>query len=45
VTIASLDDPSQVAPEYHIWRGSRIDWFDTTDRLPRHEDGGPDDRT
>lgn len=42
VTLASLDDPSAVAPEYHIWRGSRIAWFETTDRLRRHDDAGPD---
>lgn len=43
VTIASLDDASLVEPEYHIWRSSRIAWFETTDHLPRHEDAGPDE--
>lgn len=42
VTLASLDDPEQVPPEYHIWRQSRIIWFETSDQLPRHEDSGPD---
>ncbi len=42
VTLASLDDPGQVAPQYHIWRMSRIPWLETADRLPRHEDDGPD---
>ncbi|HLF24179.1 MAG TPA: GFA family protein [Burkholderiales bacterium] len=42
VTVASLADPSRVAPEYHIWRHSRIGWFDTADWLPRHDDNGPD---
>ncbi len=42
VNIASLDDPASVAPQYHIWTGSRIAWFETTDELPRHEAGGPD---
>ena len=42
VTLASLDDPERVPPEYHIWRQSRIGWFETADRLPRHEDQGPD---
>lgn len=37
VTIASLDDPAAVAPEYHIWRESRIPWFETADALPRHD--------
>lgn len=42
VTIASLDDPSLTQPEYHIWRESRIPWFETGDSLPRHDDSGPD---
>ena len=42
VTMASLDDPSRVRPEYHIWRWSRIKWFETDDTLPRHEQRGPD---
>ncbi|HMM76598.1 MAG TPA: GFA family protein [Gammaproteobacteria bacterium] len=42
VTIASLDAPAAVVPEYHIWRMSRLPWFDTADALPRHEDAGPD---
>jgi len=43
VTIASLDDPSMIEPEYHIWRGGRIAWFETTDRLPRHDGAGADE--
>jgi hypothetical protein len=42
VTIASLANPAAVAPEYHIWRESRIAWFETADALPRHDDAGPD---
>jgi hypothetical protein len=42
ITLGSLDDPMAVAPEYHIWRMSRIDWFETRDELPRYEDAGPD---
>ena len=42
VTLASLDDPGAVNPEYHIWRDSRIVWFETADQLPRHADAGPD---
>ncbi|MSR15564.1 MAG: GFA family protein [Gammaproteobacteria bacterium] len=41
-TLASLDDPALVPPEYHIWQMSKLDWFDTGDRLPRHDDAGPD---
>jgi len=42
INIASLDDPASLKPEYHIWTGSRIPWFDTTDDLPRFEGEGPD---
>jgi len=36
VNVGSLDDPSAVAPEMHIWCDSRISWFDTHDSLPRY---------
>ena len=42
VTLASLHDPSLIAPQYHIWRNSKIAWFETADSLPRHQDAGPD---
>jgi hypothetical protein len=42
ITTATLDDPDAVAPRYHIWRMSRIGWFETTDALPRHDGRGPD---
>jgi len=42
LTIASLDEPGDLVPEYHIWRMSRLPWFDTADSLPRHDDAGPD---
>ncbi len=42
ITIASLDEPALIAPDYHIWRMSRLPWFETADRLPRHDDAGPD---
>lgn len=42
ITTATLDTPDAVPPEYHIWRQSRIAWFETTDTLPRHDDSGPD---
>ncbi len=42
ITIASLDDPSALPPQYHIWTMSQIPWLQTDDRLPRHADGGPD---
>lgn len=45
ITIASLDDPSTLAPDYHIWTASRIAWFDVRDDLPRYTDAGPNART
>ena len=36
-TIATLDEPGRTTPEFHIWAGSRIDWFDTADTRPRHD--------
>jgi hypothetical protein len=45
VTLASLDDPALVVPEYHIWRASRIAWFETADHLPRFDDAGPDEES
>jgi hypothetical protein len=36
-SIATLDDPDRVPPEFHIFRASRIGWFETADDLPRHD--------
>ncbi len=41
VNTATLDDPAQVPPEFHIWHESRIPWFETSDTLPRHAKGKP----
>ena len=35
-TIASLDEPGCVRPEFHIFVDSRIAWFDTRDSLARY---------
>jgi hypothetical protein len=35
--VATLDDPDPVTPGFHIFRASRIAWFETADDLPRHE--------
>jgi hypothetical protein len=43
-SVATLDDPSAVAPGYHIFVGSKIAWFETTDDLPRHDKFRPDTR-
>ncbi|MBY0370353.1 GFA family protein [bacterium] len=41
-TLASLKDPAQIAPRYHIWTQSQIPWFQTSDKLPHYSDSGPD---
>jgi len=41
VNTPSLDDPSALPPRVHIWRESRISWFETADDLPRHDCAGP----
>ncbi len=42
VAVATLDHPATVIPSYHIWRQSRLPWFETTDTLPRHDGKGGD---
>lgn len=44
VPVATLDEPDRVAPGFHIFRSSRIAWFETVDDLPRHERFRPDTR-
>jgi len=41
VTLASLDEPEAVAPEFHLWTSSRIRWFDAADSLPRYRRSRP----
>lgn len=43
-TIATLDRPDPVVPDYHIFYGSRIGWAETGDDLPRHDRFRPDTR-
>jgi hypothetical protein len=43
-TVATLDDPDAVAPGFHIFRASKIGWFETADDLPRHNRFRPDTR-
>jgi hypothetical protein len=46
INIGTLDDPANVPPQFHIWCGSRIAWFDTDDDLPRFPESEPkSDRT
>lgn len=39
--MVSLDDPTWLPPAFHVWRESRVGWFDTIDALPRHERARP----
>ena len=41
-TVVTLDDSIDLPPRFHIWRESRIGWFDTVDALPRHERSRPE---
>ena len=43
-SIATLDEPDRVAPDFHIFYSSRIAWFEPADELPRHERFRPDTR-
>ena len=42
--IATLDDPDATAPEFHIFWGSKVAWFNPGDTLPRHEKFRPETR-
>ena len=44
LTVATLDAPDEVTPEFHIFYGSRIAWAEAGDDLPRHEGFRPDTR-
>lgn len=37
VTLASLDDPSQLVPERHIWVADKLPWVTLADGLPQYE--------
>jgi hypothetical protein len=41
VNLPTLDRPDAYQPRMHIWRESRIPWFDTADDLPRYDREGP----
>jgi hypothetical protein len=36
-SVATLDRPDTVAPGFHIFWASKVDWFEPGDALPRHE--------
>ena len=41
---ATLDRPEAAPPEFHIFWGSRVGWFNPGDELPRHDKFRPDTR-
>jgi hypothetical protein len=42
--IVTLDKPDAAAPEFHIFWGSKVDWFNPGDELPRHDKFRPNTR-
>jgi len=43
-TVATLDEPDDVRPGFHIFYSEKIAWFDTADDLPRHAKFRPETR-
>ena len=41
VAIITLDDPAAVAPQFHIWTESDVDWFKLDDALRRFRRARP----
>jgi hypothetical protein len=41
VAVVTLDEPALVAPHFHIWTESAIDWFRTDDALMRFPKARP----
>ncbi len=41
-SVVTLDDPSAIAPEFHIFWGSKVPWFNPGDDLPKHDRFRPD---
>ena len=44
IPVATLDEPERVPPEFHIFWGSKVAWFNPGDDLPRHDKFRPDTR-
>lgn len=36
-SLATLDDPGAITPEWHIFWSSRVTWFDPGDDLPKYD--------
>jgi hypothetical protein len=43
-SVVTLDDPGVIEPEFHIFWGSKVAWFNPGDDLPKHEKFRPDTR-
>jgi len=43
-SIATLDEPDRIVPEFHIFYASRIAWAPAADDKPRHDRFRPDTR-
>jgi len=41
-SLGTLDNPGAIAPGFHIFWGSRVDWFNPGDDLPRYDRFRPD---
>ena len=42
--VVTLDDPESAPPEFHIFWGSKLRWFNPGDDLPRHDKFRPGTR-
>ena len=42
--VVTLDEPDAVQPEFHIFWGRKIAWFNPGDDLPKHDKFRPDTR-
>ncbi|WP_414931032.1 GFA family protein [Vibrio mimicus] len=42
ITACTLDNSSNVEPQYHIWCQSKVNWLHINDALPCFMDSGPD---
>ena len=38
ILVGTADDPSKLAPQFHVHHAERIPWFETSDSLPRYRE-------
>ena len=41
ITVGSMDDPSALPPQMHIWDSKRLPWLVANEDLPRHAEFPP----